>query len=90
MRAAAAEPRRRPGDRRGHRLNADGEVREERLDFGDCLDPSTVGRNEDLGIHRQRNQQLVVLVLGEGLDRSAVQRIVGIEKRDNDRSVEDD
>jgi hypothetical protein len=77
----AAELRRRAGDCRRRRLDANREVREERLDFGDRLGSSAIRCNEDLGIHQQGDQQLVVLVLGEGADRSSVERVVGIEKR---------
>jgi hypothetical protein len=86
----AAELRCRPRDRRGQRFDADREVREERLDRADCLGPSAIRRDEDLGVRRGGNQQLVVLVLGEGLNRRTVKRIVGIEKRDDDRRVEND
>ena len=86
----APELCRRPRNRRGKYLESNREVREERLDLGHCFAPSAMGRDEDLRVCRRRDQQLVVLVLGERLHRRSVKRVVGIEKCDDDRRVEDD
>lgn len=86
----AAELRCRPRDLRGHRRDSDGEVGKERFDFGHCLGPSAIRRDEDLRIYRQRDEQLVVLVLRESLHSGVVKRIVGVQKRNDDRCVEND
>ena len=85
----AAKTCRGSGDRGGDRLDSDGEVREERLEFGNCFGPFAVGPDQDLGVYRRGNHQVVVLMLGEGCDGCLVERIVGIEERDHDGSVED-
>jgi hypothetical protein len=79
-----------PARSRRHRLDPDGEVREERLDFCNCFGSSAVRRDEDLGVHGQGNHQLFALMLGEGFHSRVVQRIVRIEKRDHNRRVEND
>ena len=80
----------RTGDRGSHLLDVDSEVSEERLDFGHGLGSSAIRRDEDLGIHGQRDHELVVLMLCESLHRGGMECIVGVEKGNDDRRVEDD
>ena len=87
---SAAKTRRPAGDLGSYRLCSNGKVREKPFDLRDCIGAAAIGRHEDLGVHRRRNHQVVVLILGEGSDGRVVERIFRIEKRDDDRRIEND
>jgi len=87
---SATKTRRPAGDLHRYRLCSNGKVREKPFDLCNCIGAAAIWRHEDLCMHRRGNHQVVVLMVGKDFDGRVVERIVRIEKRDDERRVEND